>query len=122
MKARAAKRRPSASAETPALPPAFAAVVREFARIEGVTYGGAGFGSRALKLDGRIFAMWSAMGRFVVKLPRARAAALVAEGRGHHFDPVGGRPMKEWVAVTDGPRSWLALAREAHGCASAGRR
>ena len=103
-------------------PPAFAAVVRRFVRAERVTFGGAGFGSRALKLDGRIFAMWSSMGRFVVKLPRARAAELVAAGRGQYFDPVGGRPMKEWVAVAEGPRAWMALAREAHAYASTNRR
>jgi len=130
-KRRVGRQRPGRAVRTPiaaprtessALPPAFAAVVRGFVRAERVTFGGAGFGSRALKLDGRIFAMWSSMGRFVVKLPRARAAELVVAGRGQYFDPVGGRPMTEWVAVADRPRTWMALAREAHAYALASRR
>ncbi len=104
------------------LHPSFAAIVREFIDTERVSFGGAGFGSRALKLDGRIFAMWSSMGRLVVKLPRDRVAELVAAGRGQYFDPVGGRPMKEWLAVADDPRSWMGLAREAHAYARAAAR
>ncbi len=42
----------------------------------------------ALKVDGKIFAMWSSKGAFVVKLPKTRVAALVADGKGEYFDPV----------------------------------
>ena len=57
--------------------------------------------------------MLDSKGRFVVKVPRARADELVARSQGVYFDPVHGRPMREWVVVT-GPRpSWRALAREA---------
>ena len=71
------------------------------------------FGSQALKISNKIFAMLAG-GRFVVKLPRQRVDALVASGDGERFDPGHGRPMKEWVVV--GPslqRDWLPLAREA---------
>jgi hypothetical protein len=79
-----------------------------------VTFGGKGFGASGLKFDGKIFAMLAKGGRFVAKLPSARVDELVAAGKGQHFDPGHGRPMKEWlVAAPDNPR-WLELAREAH--------
>ena len=112
-------RRPKRAA---ALHPSFARVVRAFVRDERVTFGGRGFGSTALKLDGRIFAMLSRIGRFVVKLPRDRVAELVELGKGHYFDPVGGRPMKEWLALEGRPASWLKLAREAYAYARANAR
>jgi TfoX/Sxy family transcriptional regulator of competence genes len=73
-----------------------------------------GFGSSALQIGGKIFAMLS-NGRLVVKLPRQRVNALVAAGAGERFDPRhDGRLMKEWLSV--GPTAaerWLPLAREA---------
>ncbi|MGZ4401138.1 MAG: hypothetical protein ACXVYM_09735 [Gaiellaceae bacterium] len=72
-----------------------------------------GFGSSALKVDDKIFAML-VKGWLVVKLPEHRVDTLVALGEGERYDPGGGRYMKEWVTV--GPRSeeqWLDLAREA---------
>jgi TfoX/Sxy family transcriptional regulator of competence genes len=71
------------------------------------------FGSNALKVNGKIFAML-VRGELVLKLPRARAEALAAEGRGIPFDAGKGRPMKEWVVVRAPERAWAALAREAH--------
>ena len=109
-------------AEPPGLHPSFAAVVRTFIRDQRVTFGGQGIGSRALKLDGKIFAMLNSAGSFVVKLPRARVATLVAAGRGWLFDPVHGRPMKEWLVVDGRPTSWLRLAREAYEYARANAR
>jgi hypothetical protein len=73
-----------------------------------------GFGSSALKIDDRIFAMLSSKREFVVKLPRDRVDALIAAGKGKRFDPGHGRLMKEWLVV--GPvfeAKWLSLAREA---------
>jgi len=73
-----------------------------------------GFGSSALQVNGKIFAMVSSAGAFVVKLPRRRVEELEATGVGQKFDPGHGRLMKEWLAVH--PKSkqlWLALAREA---------
>jgi hypothetical protein len=70
-----------------------------------------------LSVGGKIFAML-ARGALVVKLPRARAEALVAGGKGKPFDPGHGRLMKEWVAVPPGASPWLPLAREAHAFVS----
>jgi hypothetical protein len=70
------------------------------------------FGAGALKVGGKIFAM-PAGGTLVLKLPAARVNALVAEGRGKHFDPGHGRIMKEWIALEGNEASWLELAREA---------
>ena len=66
--------------------------------------------------------MLNSTGSFVVKLPRERVATLVASGRGWHFDPVHGRPMKEWLVVDGRPTSWLRLTREAYTYARANAR
>jgi hypothetical protein len=95
----------------------FAALAEEFAGRPGVELPGAsgtrGFGSQALKVDKSIFAMLTG-GRLVVKLPRHRVEALIAEGTGAPFDSGKGRPMKEWLAVTaDDDATWSSLAAEA---------
>ena len=83
-----------------------------------VSHGGATgsqrFGHSALKVGGKIFAMVSSAGTFVVKLPAHRVAELEQSGVGVRFEAGKGRPMKEWLALN--PRSkkpWLALAKEA---------
>lgn len=98
----------------------YAAVVKALAGKSGVTHSGAGgskqgFGANALKVNNRIFAMLASDDRFVVKLPRARVDALVAERHGERFDPRrNGRVMTEWLVVGRGREAqWLALAREA---------
>ena len=92
----------------------YAALVEEFLGDKDVEQSGKGFGSDALKVRGKIFAMLS-QGRLVVKLPRQRVDALVASGDGERFDPRrDGRVMKEWLALA--PTSsleWLPLAQEA---------
>lgn len=80
-----------------------------------VTFGppGSGFGSSALKVHNKIFAMLFG-GRFVVKLPRQRVDGLVDAGDGQRFDPGQGRPMKEWLSIEPAADlDWLSLAREA---------
>ncbi|TSE00709.1 hypothetical protein FOS14_06720 [Skermania sp. ID1734] len=75
--------------------------------------GGTGFGSTALKVDRKIFAML-VRGRLVVKLPRKRIDELVAEKQGERFDANKGTPMKEWLSLD--PQSkldWTDLAQEA---------
>jgi TfoX/Sxy family transcriptional regulator of competence genes len=52
------------------------------------------FGSNGLKVDGKLFALFT-QGTLVVKLPRERVAALVAARVGKPFDPGHGRQMKE---------------------------
>jgi len=95
------------------LEPAFSALVKKLSKERGVTFGGKGFGSSALKVDGSIFAMLSSGGQFVVKLPKARVDELVTAGVGERFDAGKGRLMKEWLAVSAPPRRWLPLAKEA---------
>ena len=95
----------------------FAAVVAALGRKPGVTHSNAKsrlFGSKALKVQDKIFAMVSSRGDFVVKLPKARVEALVSSGVGERFDANRGRPMKEWLDVrSQSAEEWLQLAREA---------
>jgi TfoX/Sxy family transcriptional regulator of competence genes len=101
--------------EVPTVQARFAELADALVGRDGVTLGPdrRGFGSGALQVEGRIFAM-VARGRLVVKLPRERVTALLASGDGVAFDAGKGRPMKEWVALEErtGER-WLELAREA---------
>lgn len=92
----------------------YAALVEEFLGDQDVEQSGRGFGSDALKVRGKIFAMLS-QGRLVVKLPRQRVDALVASGDGERFDPRrDGRVMKEWLALAStSSLEWLPLAQEA---------
>ncbi len=95
----------------------FAAIVEALSRRPGVTHSKQGsrlFGSLALKVHDKIFAMVSSSGEFVVKLPKARVDAIVASGAGERFDANRGRPMKEWLVVqSESSEEWLDLAREA---------
>jgi hypothetical protein len=93
----------------------FARIAKGLSDREGVAVGSTrrGFGSDALTVDGRIFAMVS-QGRLVLKLPRDRVAALITSGDGLPFDAGKGRPMKEWIVLTDrSSRRWPSLAGEA---------
>jgi hypothetical protein len=63
-------------------------------------------------VNGKIFAMMSSTGEFVVKLSKERVTELVRAGRGTAFDPGHGRLMKQWVAAAAGYKFWLPLARE----------
>ncbi|GIH18048.1 hypothetical protein [Rugosimonospora africana] len=93
----------------------FERLVDEFLAHEGVTppSPGHGFGSSALRYRGKIFAM-HVRGELVVKLPRPRVDALVADGAGVRFDANKGTPMKEWFKLArTSPLDWSALAGEA---------
>ena len=71
------------------------------------------FGATALKAEDKIFAMLVG-GTLVVKLPRPRVDALVANGDGDRFVGGNGHPMKEWLALCPtADQDWLALATEA---------
>jgi len=79
-----------------------------------------GFGSRALKVDGKIFASLSSGDRLLLKLPAARVEALIAEGIGERFSTGPCRPKREWVTVAPTHASrWVALADEARAFATA---
>jgi hypothetical protein len=80
---------------------------------DGATPSARGFGSSALRVDGRIFAMVS-RGRLVLKLPPRRVTELIGSGDGSTYDAGKGRPMKEWVGLEPARQDdWLDLATEA---------
>jgi hypothetical protein len=94
--------------------PNFDVVAAAFDGDRRVTRGASkGFGSGALKVDGKIFAMICSKGKFVAKLPRARVDELVAGRKGERFNPTG-KVMKEWFVAEDTGLDWLTLAREAY--------
>ena len=92
----------------------FAALCAEYSGVTGVTVpdGGRGFGSAALKINNKIFAML-ADDRLVVKLPRARVAELIETGHAQPFDAGKGKPMREWVVLTGDETECRALVVEA---------
>jgi hypothetical protein len=72
-----------------------------------------GFGSNALKVNGKIFASLT-KGRLLLKLPEDRVDALVKTKKAKRFSTGVGRVKKEWATV--GPSTeteWLVLAEEA---------
>lgn len=94
--------------------PKYSEVSQAFSRRKDVSFGGGkGFGSGALKVNGKIFAMSSSKGAFVVKLPKTRIDELLAAGMGKRFEPRPGRVMKEWFVPADENIDWIELAKEA---------
>jgi len=97
----------------------FAKLVEAFAGSPGVVIPPDGsvrwkFGTSALKVNGKIFAMLVS-GALAVKLPAPRVAELIAGGRGQPFGTTESRPMKEWVSLAfDDSVTWLDCAREAY--------
>jgi hypothetical protein len=80
-----------------------------------------GLGSTALCINDKIFAMLSSKDQLVVKLPRKRVGALIAAGRGTHFELSHGQPMQEWFVAGAGlEEEWLSLAEEALSFVGAG--
>ena len=50
----------------------------------------------------------------VVKFPKEKVEAQLKSGR-QQFDPMGGRPMKEWIVIPpEESASWQALAQKSH--------
>lgn len=71
------------------------------------------FGSRVLKVTGKVFGM-VVKGRLVVKLPKERVEELLRSGLVAPFDPGHGKPSKEWVAVgAIASQRWPRLVDEA---------
>jgi hypothetical protein len=74
---------------------------------------GRGFGSNALKVEGKIFASLS-HGRLLIKLPVERVKALVEAKLGEPFSTGPGRVKKEWVTVAPSSiEEWIQLSDEA---------
>lgn len=94
----------------------FDALVQEFTDVAGVTPpddDSEGFGSHALRVHNKIFAML-VRGRLVVKLPKFRVDELVSAGDGDRFDANKGTPMKEWLSLgPSSPLDWSTLSQEA---------
>jgi len=91
--------------------PRFARVVAALAGKRDVTRESRqGFGSGALKVNGKIFAMMTPHAEFVVKIPKARVDELVNDRIGERFEPGPGRIMKEWLALDGQPELWIDLA------------
>jgi hypothetical protein len=101
--------------EPPSVEKRFTALVELLVGRDGVEAGSGkrGFGSDALQVNGRIFAMVS-QGRLVLKLPRERVAALIASGEGATYDAGKSKPLQEWVVLDEGAHGRsLPLAEEA---------
>lgn len=92
--------------------PRIAPVVRAFEE-NAEAKRGRSFGSNGLKVNGKLFALFT-QDTLVVKLPKQRVEALVASKMGKPFEPGHGRLMKEWLTVTSPRASWIDLAKEAH--------
>ena len=89
----------------------FLALVDVFTERPGVTRARM-MGCEGLRVGAKYFAMeWR--GELVVKLPRDTVDSYAASGRGTHFDPGMGRPMKEWLTVPPGVADWRNLAEQA---------
>jgi hypothetical protein len=105
------------SAESSQTQQRFGAIASALASEPSVSVGSSGkkgFGSSALQVGGKIFAMISSNGSFVVRLPKHRVEALEDAGAGQRFDPGHGRLMKEWLSLdSSSNEDWLSLAREA---------
>lgn len=92
----------------------FAKVAEAFSKERDVEVGGGkGFGSGALKVRGKIFAMLSSQQQFVVRLSTKRVDELLLSGGGVRFEPRPGKPMKEWLVLKADKKDWVGLAREA---------
>ena len=102
--------------------PRYVPVVKALAQLQDVSQENRkGFGSGALKVNGKIFAMMSSRRQFVVKLPKDRVDELVNRGKGQRFDPGHGRIMKEWFVVGRGKANWVELAEEAYNFVKQGK-
>lgn len=92
--------------------------VAEHLAADGPVEIGTMFRSPGLRTRSKIFAFIGQHGRLIIKLPRARAIALVADGSAESVT-MGTRTLREWVAIPSSTDSavtlanWTALASEA---------
>ncbi len=77
------------------------------------------FGADALRVNGKIFAALTRKHHLLLKLPPARVAQLVENGRAERFAS-GGRVMNDWITLTPQQASeWTPLADEARAFVAA---
>jgi hypothetical protein len=77
-------------------------------------HGKKGFGTNALNVRGKMFAMLAANREFVVKLPASRVRELIQSGKGLPFC-MARRQMKEWIVIPpECSAHWSTLAHEAY--------
>ena len=98
----------------------FWALADELHRADPRVVEGTIMGGRCLRVGAEFLALVDYKGSgLVVKLDRARVAALVAAGEGRPFAPAG-RVFREWVSVPEvNLDRWLALLREGVALVSA---
>jgi hypothetical protein len=102
-----------ASAPTPS--ERFDEIAEELAARHPEVQRGMMFGAPTLKRDGKaVCCFWHGTAMvFKLVAAEARERALALPGAGH-FDPMGGRPMREWVVVFEEQAAeWPRLAAEA---------
>ena len=98
---------------TPTDPRAAYDAVAEELLASSPTRGGAMFGMPCLKINSKAFAGFH-QGEMVFKLDAAPRETALALSGARLFDPMGGRPMKEWVEVPAAHAArWGELARHA---------
>jgi hypothetical protein len=72
---------------------------------------GSMFGAKCIKINRKVFAMFF-NDEMVFKLPAERQQQVLALEGVHHFEPMPGRQMKDWISVPD-LEQWEELALEA---------
>jgi TfoX/Sxy family transcriptional regulator of competence genes len=72
---------------------------------------GSMFGAKCIKINRKVFAMFF-KDEMVFKLPQENREQVLAIEGAHHFEPMPGRQMKDWISVPD-QEQWETLAREA---------
>ena len=72
-----------------------------------------GRGAQGIKLGKKLIVMFL-KGNLLVKLPEERVSEIIAAGDGEPYDPGTGKPMKNWVLVTETRRDlWIKISEEA---------
>ena len=85
---------------------------KHFAMVKDVTVL-SGTGAQGIKFKGKMFAMFT-KGHILVKLPPARVNELIATGEGLPYDVGTGKPMKNWVNISETRKeSWVKYCEEA---------
>ena len=69
-------------------------------------------------MNGKIAAMISSKGQFVVKLSKTRVEQLIDSNKGERFDPGHGRVMREWIVLFVESAEWVTYALEAYDFAT----